>query len=57
MRERVGDCKQCGKEVYCNEGFLNGVVLEDRTLVCFDCAEPSEAESGEAGTGRKDSRS
>lgn len=48
MRERVGDCKQCGKPVYCNEGFLNGVVLEDRTLVCFDCAEHSETGRAEA---------
>ncbi|UJF34519.1 hypothetical protein [Paenibacillus hexagrammi] len=37
MRELVGSCKCCGKAIYCDHGFLNGMVMEDRTLLCFDC--------------------
>lgn len=46
MQELVGNCKKCNKQIFCNDGFLNGVVLEDKSLICFDCAdkeqEPSE---------------
>ncbi|PTX64359.1 hypothetical protein C8P63_103144 [Melghirimyces profundicolus] len=37
MQERVGECSGCGKVVYCLEGFLNGVVLADGKIRCFDC--------------------
>ncbi|WP_230309241.1 hypothetical protein [Planomicrobium sp. YIM 101495] len=38
MRELIGTCKDCGKEVYCENGFLNGT-HEDGELLCFSCAE------------------
>lgn len=37
MEEYVGRCNKCGKEVYCRDGFLEGV-HEDGRLHCFDCA-------------------
>lgn len=43
MHEHVGTCTSCGKPIYCKEGFLDGVVLEDKSLVCFECLEPSES--------------
>lgn len=40
MKELVGSCSECGKEIFCLEGFINGVVLEDKSgMKCFDCAE------------------
>lgn len=53
MQERVGSCKTCNREVFCNDGFINGVVLEDKTLVCFDCFEEAEktASTENAGSG------
>ncbi|WP_281279548.1 hypothetical protein [Aquibacillus sediminis] len=38
MKEQVGSCSECGKSVYCLEGFLNGVIEEGR-LYCFTCAD------------------
>ncbi|WP_255822192.1 hypothetical protein [Halobacillus shinanisalinarum] len=42
MQEHVGNCSQCGKEVFCLDGFLNGVVSEDKSLYCFECADKNE---------------
>lgn len=42
MQELVGTCSTCGKTIYCREGFLDGVVLEDKSLVCFECLELSK---------------
>ncbi|WP_275695582.1 hypothetical protein [Fredinandcohnia quinoae] len=43
MKELVGTCSGCGKEIYCLEGFFNGVVSDDKkTIKCFDCAEEEE---------------
>ncbi|WP_196493860.1 hypothetical protein [Ornithinibacillus caprae] len=42
MRELVGECEKCGKEVYCENGFLNGV-HESGELFCQECS--SEANS------------
>ncbi len=39
MRELVGHCKVCGCEVYCNDGFFTGIVLEDKSVICFECEE------------------
>lgn len=36
-KEFVGICGVCEKNVYCHNGFLEGVVQEDHTLVCFSC--------------------
>lgn len=38
MKELIGKCEECGKSVYCMEGFLNGV-KEDGKLLCFNCAD------------------
>jgi hypothetical protein len=37
VKELVGECKACKKPVFCNDGFINGVVLDDNTLICFEC--------------------
>jgi hypothetical protein len=42
MQELVGYCKKCNKPIFCNNGFLNGVVLEDKSLVCFDCSDAKQ---------------
>ncbi|MFS0864216.1 hypothetical protein [Fredinandcohnia sp. 179-A 10B2 NHS] len=40
MKELVGNCSDCGKEIYCLEGFINGVVSDDKKeLRCFVCAD------------------
>ncbi|WP_166805775.1 hypothetical protein [Jeotgalibacillus sp. R-1-5s-1] len=44
MREEVGQCVHCGKTVYCENGFLNGVTEENK-LYCMECGE--EAGDGE----------
>lgn len=38
MKERVGNCVDCGRPVDCLDGFLNGVVLKEG-LRCFPCDE------------------
>jgi len=45
MQELVGNCNTCGKQVYCLDGFLNGI-HSDGQLLCFDCAEQTEREKG-----------
>jgi len=37
MRELVGTCKACQREIYCLDGFLNGVVTNDNEIYCFEC--------------------
>ncbi|SFE32470.1 hypothetical protein [Alteribacillus iranensis] len=39
MKEKVGHCSRCGKEVFCLDGFLNGVLDEEKNLFCFECAD------------------
>lgn len=41
MKEWVGYCEVCGKDIYCLDGFLNGV-KEEAALLCFDCGEQDE---------------
>lgn len=38
MQELVGHCKECNKHIFCNDGFLTGVVAEDKSLLCFECS-------------------
>lgn len=38
MRELIGTCSSCGREVYCENGFFNGV-HQDGKLLCNDCAD------------------
>ncbi|MCQ6559402.1 hypothetical protein [Paenibacillus mendelii] len=42
MQELVGECKECKKPVYCKDGFIDGIVLDDQTLVCFDCSDKED---------------
>jgi hypothetical protein len=42
MRELVGTCTCCEKEIYCLDGFLNGVITENKELYCFECYQSSE---------------
>jgi hypothetical protein len=37
MQELVGECKACKKQIFCHDGFIDGVVLDDNTLLCFEC--------------------
>ncbi|SFK54042.1 hypothetical protein SAMN04487936_1177 [Halobacillus dabanensis] len=39
MKEKVGYCTICGKELFCENGFLNAILENDHTLVCFPCEE------------------
>ncbi len=39
MEEFVGTCTYCGKDIYCKDGFLNGVLDEEQMVLCYDCAE------------------
>ncbi|KKB36462.1 hypothetical protein [Bacillus thermotolerans] len=43
MQEKVGTCKNCGRTLYCMDGFFNGV-KEDGATYCFECAEEKEKE-------------
>lgn len=42
MRELVGVCQECKKEIYCENGFLNGIVEANGELKCFGCDEKKE---------------
>jgi hypothetical protein len=44
MKELIGNCSNCHKEIYCENGFLNGV-HEDGKLTCFPCAEINRKET------------
>ncbi|HLR41500.1 MAG TPA: hypothetical protein VK091_07460 [Virgibacillus sp.] len=37
MRELIGPCASCGKNVYCEDGFFDGV-QEAGKLLCNECA-------------------
>lgn len=37
MKELVGTCKCCSKEVFCFDGFFNGVLTEEKETFCFEC--------------------
>lgn len=39
MKELVGFCRKCGKEIFCLDGFFNGVHLDAEHIHCFDCFE------------------
>lgn len=44
MKELVGYCSTCSKEIYCLDGFFNGVQSDDRKMYCFECFEESTHE-------------
>lgn len=37
MREYIGKCNICGKEIYCEDGFFNGVLNTHHDYLCFEC--------------------
>lgn len=39
LRELVSLCKCCKKDVYCIDGFFNGVHTEEKEIYCFECYE------------------
>ncbi|EAR64536.1 hypothetical protein B14911_06998 [Bacillus sp. NRRL B-14911] len=39
MREPAGTCVQCGKTIYCLDGFFNGIITDDKKAICFECSE------------------
>lgn len=39
MNEFVGKCIECEKDIYCLDGFINGIVEEKGNIICFDCNE------------------
>ncbi|MFD2043901.1 hypothetical protein ACFSTA_05025 [Ornithinibacillus salinisoli] len=41
MRELIGTCESCGREVYCDNGFFDGV-HDEGTLLCHQCNEGRE---------------
>jgi hypothetical protein len=48
MRELVGPCTKCSKLVFCENGFLNGFVNDQKLLLCASCFnEPKEKSSAE----------
>jgi hypothetical protein len=44
LKELIGKCSHCGKNLYCLEGFFNGVILENKELVCFECVADEKEE-------------
>ncbi len=44
LKEFVGICHCCKKEIYCLNGFLNGIVKDDGMLICFSCEEEEKKE-------------
>lgn len=41
-KQTVGPCKKCGEMVYCDGGFLGGVVHPDHSITCWACEEKEE---------------
>ncbi|MFS0600373.1 hypothetical protein [Peribacillus frigoritolerans] len=37
MDELVGSCVRCAQDVYCTAGFLNGILLDNKNILCFNC--------------------
>ncbi|MED3625043.1 hypothetical protein [Neobacillus thermocopriae] len=37
MKELIGTCHSCSKEIFCLEGFFNGVVTDEKRIYCFEC--------------------
>lgn len=37
MQEYIGNCRICGKNLYCRDGFAEGVVTGQHELICFVC--------------------
>ncbi|WP_198162713.1 hypothetical protein [Halobacillus mangrovi] len=48
MVEWVGTCSRCGRGIYCRDGFLDGVIEEDQSLVCFNCDQKEKISSSDS---------
>ncbi|NRD80521.1 hypothetical protein HPT25_24670 [Bacillus sp. BRMEA1] len=44
MKELVSVCNCCGKNIYCLDGFFNGVITDQKETYCFECYETIETE-------------
>ena len=55
MQELVGYCISCNKQVFCQDGFINGVVMEDKRLMCFACS--VNGTEDESKMGKRESKS
>jgi hypothetical protein len=53
MRELVGNCIKCGKEIFCLDGFFNGVLLKGNTIYCFDCVKKDSTLPDQSSTEKK----
>lgn len=42
MREEVGKCSNCEKIIYCLDGFLDGMITENKILYCFSCVKQED---------------
>ncbi len=38
-KQLVGTCESCGKKIYCDGGFLQGIMGPDHQLICYECDE------------------
>lgn len=44
MVEKIGECVSCKKNVYCTNGFLNGIVINS-AVYCFTCADEKDQQN------------
>jgi hypothetical protein len=49
MKEHVGLCHMCNKDIFCLDGFLNGMVDDEGRLTCFDCSNLKKGNRLESG--------
>ncbi|MBP2241313.1 hypothetical protein J2Z40_001875 [Cytobacillus eiseniae] len=42
MNEFVGQCQQCKKDLYCIDGFFNGIHTDEQQILCFECDKKEE---------------
>ncbi|QDP40004.1 hypothetical protein FN924_07385 [Radiobacillus deserti] len=45
MKELVGTCSICQQDVFCEDGFFNGI-HEDGKIICFTCYEKNKLYGG-----------
>ncbi|HLQ70622.1 MAG TPA: hypothetical protein VK142_02415 [Bacillota bacterium] len=49
MKEYIGSCHHCGKDIYCENGFFNGVLLPGHIYRCFECDDEISKEQKDNG--------
>ncbi|SDQ66146.1 hypothetical protein [Virgibacillus salinus] len=42
MKELIGQCQSCGQNVYCKDGFFDGVQKNGK-LLCNECVNEKES--------------